>query len=134
MSMTGLFTVLTMVLAEGEPPGDNPLGWLGGFMPIIVIFLIFYLLIFRPESKKRKQRQRMVNAVVKGDTVVTSGGIKGLVKKVEDREVVVQIDKDKDVRVHFLKAALIEVLPGGKSGPQDASAEATKEIQERARR
>ena len=130
MSMTGLVTVLTMVLAAGE----NPLGFLGGFMPIIIIFLIFYLLIFRPEAKKRKERRRMVDAVVKGDTVVTSGGIRGVVKKVEDREVVVQIDKDKDVRVHFLKAALIEVLSSGKSGPQDASAEATKEIQERARR
>ena len=104
MSMTGLVTVLTMVLAEAD---NNPLGFLGGFMPIIIIFLIFYLLIFRPEAKKRKERRRMVDAVVKGDTVVTSGGIRGVVKKVEDREVVVQIDKDKDVRVHFLKAALI---------------------------
>ena len=128
MSMTGL---VTMYLAQGEQ-APAPGGWLVSFMPIIIIFLIFYMLIFRPEAKKRKERQKMVNAVVKGDTVVTTGGIKGVVKRVDDGEVVVQIDKDKDVRVRFLKAALLEILPREKSASQDVSEATQREIQESA--
>ena len=107
---------------------------MGLLMPMIIIFLIFYMLIFRPESKKRKARESMVSAVAKGDTVVTTGGIKGLVKRVDDGEVVVQIDKDKDVKVRFLKAAILEVLPRDTSGDQEASNETQREIQQRARR
>ncbi len=107
---------------------------MGLLMPMIIIFLIFYMLIFRPESKKRKARESMVSTVAKGDTVVTTGGIKGLVKRVDDGEVVVQIDKDKDVKVRFLKAAILEVLPRDTGGDQEASNETQREIQERSRR
>lgn len=137
MSTSGLFELFALFLAQGEPepPAAPPAGGLLNFlMPMILIFFIFYLLIFRPESKKRKERQRMVDAVAKGDTVVTTGGIKGIVKRVDDGEVVVQIDKDKDVKVRFLKAAVLEVLPSDKSRDQEASPDTEREIQERARR
>ena len=55
----------------------NPLSFL---FPLLIIVGIFYLLIFRPESKKRKARQSMVAAVKKGDTVVTTGGLRAGVK------------------------------------------------------
>ena len=114
----------------GEGQG-NPFGF---FLPMIIIFLIFYLLIFRPESKKRKAREAMVAAVKKGDTVVTTGGIKGYVKRVDDGEVVVLIDKDKDVKVRFLKAAILEVVPkDGGDGQGGASPDTERELQERAR-
>ena len=128
---------LTLFLAQGEgggAPGAGPgSGLLGLLMPMIIIFFIFYILIFRPESKKRKEREKMVRAVAKGDTVVTTGGIKGVVKRVDDGEVVVQIDKDKDVKVRFLKAAILEVIPSDQAGDQEASSDTQREIQERAR-
>jgi preprotein translocase subunit YajC len=137
MSTPGPFQ-LTLFLAQGEgggAPAPGPgSGLLGLLMPMIIIFFIFYILIFRPESKKRKERERMVSAVAKGDTVVTTGGIKGVVKRVDNGEVVVQIDKDKDVKVRFLKAAILEVIPGGdQAADQEASSDTQREIQERAR-
>lgn len=138
MSMSGIVQLLSPFLAEGEPGGAGQQapggGLLGLLMPMIIIFFIFYLLIFRPESKRRKERERMVSAVSKGDTVVTTGGIKGVVKRVDDGEVLVQIDKDKDVRVRFLKAAILEVMSREQGGDQGASEDTQREIQERARR
>lgn len=139
MSTPDLFQLLPLFLAEGEggapAAGQAPgSGLLGLLMPMIIIFFIFYILIFRPESKKRKQREKMVNAVAKGDTVVTTGGIKGVVKRVDDGEVVLQIDKDKDVKVRFLKAAILEVIPSERADDQEASSDTEREIQERARR
>ena len=90
------------------------------------------MLIFRPEKKKRKQRESMVAAVKKGDTVVTTGGLKARVKRVDGDEVVVVIDKDKDVKARFLKAAVLEVLPGDGDG-EGASPDTQRELNERAR-
>ncbi len=140
MSTPGLLQLLTSFLAQidgAAAPAAEPQsggGLLGLLMPMIIIFFIFYMLIFRPESKKRKARESMVSTVAKGDTVVTTGGIKGVVKRVDDGEVVVQIDKDKDVKVRFLKAAILEVLPRDTGGDQEASNETQREIQERSRR
>ena len=117
----------------GADPGAGDSGLGGILVPMVLIFGIFYLLIFRPESRRRKQREAMVRAAKKGDVVVTSAGIKGTVMKVDDGEVVLQIDKDKDVRVRFLKAAILEVLPDG-AGKQDASDSTQREIEERNRR
>lgn len=127
-------TTMLHLLAQGgegaaNQDAGNPLSFL---FPLLIIVGIFYLLIFRPESKKRKARQSMVAAVKKGDTVVTTGGLKAGVKRVDGDEIVVVIDKDKDVKARFLKAAVLEVLPV--EGPGDgASAETQRELNERAR-
>ena len=116
--------------AGGEGNAQAP-GGFGFFLPMILIIVIFYVLIIRPESKKKKAREQMVAAVKKGDTVVTTGGIKGYVKRVDDGEVVVQIDKDKDVKVRFLKAAILEVVPKS-DGNSSPSEDTEREIQQRA--
>ena len=82
----------------------------GLLVPMGAVFVIFWLLVFRPESRKRREREQMISAVKKGDTVVTQGGIIGKVWRVDGGEVVVQIDRDKDVKVRFTKAAIIDVV------------------------
>jgi preprotein translocase YajC subunit len=128
------------VLAQGEaaaplegPPGGN--GNPGGsglsfLWPMAAIFLIFWLLVIRPESKKRKERQKMVSLVKKGDVVMTTGGLIARVWKADDKEVVLQIDRDKDVRVRFTKNAILEVLrtEDGEKAPSEA---AVREVEER---
>jgi preprotein translocase subunit YajC len=63
-------------LQAGEAQGGDPLGFL---IPMGAIFLIFYFLLIRPQQRKQKDRDNMLKAVGKGDRVVTSGGIHGLV-------------------------------------------------------
>ncbi len=82
----------------------------GLLVPMGAVFVIFWLLVFRPESRKRREREQMISAVKKGDTVVTQGGIIGKVWRVDGGEVVVQIDRDKDVKVRFTKAAIIDLV------------------------
>ena len=80
------------------------------FMPLIAIFLIFYVLIIRPEGKKRKEREKKINTLQKGAQVVTTGGIMGTVRKVGDKVVVVEVDKKSNTRLTFVKTAIFEVL------------------------
>lgn len=88
------------------------------FLPIILIFGVFWLLVFRPQRKERQRRQEMVNNVRKNDKIVTIGGIHGVVRKVEDVEVVIAIDaeeKDK-TRIRIAKSAIHDVKDAGDSG------------------
>lgn len=61
------------------------------FLPLILIILIFYLLVFLPQIRKQKRHREMLNSLRKGDKVVTSGGIHGIVFKVKDEIVVLQV-------------------------------------------
>lgn len=84
-------------------------GALGSFIPLILIFGIMYFLLIRPQQKKVKDHQAMVNAVRRGDQVVTAGGIVGKVTKVkEDNEIEVEIATG--VKVRVMKSTLSQVL------------------------
>ncbi len=89
--------------AEGAGQG-NPLAAL---LPFIVIFAIFYLLVFRPESKKRKQLEQKVAALEKGDRITTAGGLMGIVAAVKENTVSAKIADN--VRVEILKSAVSNV-------------------------
>lgn len=95
---------------EGQKPGNPFDPFSGVLVPILLIFGIFWFLIFRPESRKRKERERRISSLKKGDTVVTTGGIVGKVWRVDPGEVVLTIDKDKDVRVRFTKASVHDLV------------------------
>ena len=76
--------------------------------PLILLFAIFYFLLIRPQQQRAKQHQAMVNAVRRGDSVVTAGGVVGRVAKVkDDGEILVEIADDVQVRV--VKSTLSDV-------------------------
>jgi len=79
--------------------------------PLILIFVIFYFLLIRPQQRRMKTHQAMIAAVKKNDTVVTGGGLIGKVVKVDEHEVEVELAPS--VRVKALKATLTEVRPHG---------------------
>jgi preprotein translocase subunit YajC len=71
------------------------------FLPLILIFVVFYFLLIRPQQKKLKQHRDMLAAIRRGDRIVTGGGIIGTVNKViDDNEVLVEIAEGVRVRVH----------------------------------
>ena len=77
------------------------------FVPYIAIFAIFYFLMIRPQQQRAKAHRAMIDAVKKGDTVVTGGGIIGKVVRVEDAEVEVEVAPT--VKLRVLKATLSDV-------------------------
>jgi preprotein translocase subunit YajC len=83
-------------------------------VPLLALFGIFYFLLIRPQQQRVKAHQEMVNAVKRGDTVVTAGGMIGKVAKVKDEaEIMVEIADNVQVRV--LKSTLTEVRSKGEA-------------------
>ena len=73
---------------------------IGSFLPLILIFGVFYLLLIRPQQKKAKLHREMLNNIKRGDKIVTSGGIIALVNKVNDnRELIVEIANDVEIKI-----------------------------------
>ncbi len=79
------------------------------FVPLILIFAIMYFLLIRPQQKKMKQHQAMVEAVRRGDQIVTAGGIHGKVTKVND-DGTVEAEIAKDVKVKVVKHTISSVV------------------------
>jgi preprotein translocase subunit YajC len=79
----------------------------GPFIPMIAIVAIMWFLIIRPQQQKAKQHRLMIDAVKKGDTVVTGGGTVGKVTKVDDAEIEVEIAAN--VRIRVVKGTLADV-------------------------
>lgn len=69
------------------------------FLPFILIFVIFYFLILRPQQKQSKQRQEMLKSIKRGDNVITSGGLYGRVLNIVDDVITLEIAKGVSVRV-----------------------------------
>ncbi len=86
--------------------------FVSSLVPLVLLFGIFYFLLIRPQQQRAKAHQQMVQAVKRGDTVVTAGGLVGKVAKVkDDGEVMVEIADNVQVRV--LKSTLTEVRSRG---------------------
>lgn len=89
----------------------------GQFIPLILIFGIMYFLLIRPQQQKLKTHQAMVEAVRRGDQVVTQGGLIGKVSKVKD-DGEIEVEIAKDVKVRVVKSTIAQVL--NKTEPADA--------------
>lgn len=84
---------------------------LAQFLPLILIFAIMYFLLIRPQQKKMKEHQAMVDAVRRGDQIVTAGGLIGKVAKVkEDGSGEVEVEISDGVKVRLVKATISQVI------------------------
>lgn len=81
---------------------------LAAFLPLILIFVVFYFLLIRPQQKRMKEHRAMLDALRRGDRVVTGGGIIGTVTKAENDEISVEIAEG--VRVRVMKGTITSVL------------------------
>lgn len=91
--------------AEGQSP-------LMAFMPLIMIFIIFYFLLIRPQQKKQKEHRQMLSKLKKGDRVVTSSGIHGEVIGIKDKEDVVVLRIAENVKVEFSRSTISAIVSG----------------------
>ncbi|SLN57805.1 preprotein translocase subunit YajC [Aquimixticola soesokkakensis] len=98
--------IVTPAYAQAAGAGTNPIMQ---FAPLIAIFAIMYFLMIRPQQKKAKEHKAMIEAVRRGDQVVTAGGLIGKVSKVkEDGELEVEIAEG--IKVRVLKGTLANVI------------------------
>jgi preprotein translocase subunit YajC len=94
----------------GSPLGGDSM--LVSLLPFVLIFVIMYFLILRPQQKRQKAHQEMVKNVRRGDTVVTSGGLMGKVTKVVDDDTI-EIEIADDVRVRQMRSMVADVRAKG---------------------
>ncbi len=104
---------VTQAFAATTPAPDA--GFLGGpigsLLPIVLIFVIMYFLILRPQQQKQRQHREMIANVRRGDTIVTSGGLIGKVAKVDENEI--QIEIAEETRVRIARGMISEVRAKG---------------------
>ena len=103
-----MFDFIDAAYAMGPPPGEggsaNPIASL---LPFVLMFAVLYFLILRPQMKKQKNQQKMIDELEKGDLVVTSGGIHGVIANLKDDTIVVKIAEN--VKIELSRAAVSRV-------------------------
>ena len=97
------------VPAEGAAKASGPAGSpLTNMLPMIVAFIaIMYFLMIRPQQKREKERREMLNALAKGDSVVTTGGMCGTVAALAENTVTLRVNDD--VKIDFVRSAIAQV-------------------------
>ena len=107
--------------AQAAGAADSGFG-LMQLLPLVLIFVVFYFLLIRPQQKKMKQHKELLGALRRGDRIVTTGGIIGTITKVaSDTELVLEIAEG--VRVRLVRGMVAEVLAKTEPAKDDAPAE-----------
>lgn len=112
---------ISPAFAQGASPFGGEGGMLMSLLPFILIFVIMYFLILRPQQKRAKTHQEMVKNVRRGDTVVTNGGLIGKVTKVIDDDQI-EIEIADDVRIRQLRQMLSDVRAKGEPVKDETAA------------
>ena len=103
---------LLITPAHAQSAPASPFGGdLMTFLPMIAIFVVFYFLLIRPQQKKAKEAKAMLEALQKGDEVVTAGGILGRISKIGDQYVTVEVTDKTELTVQ--RGAISQLLPKG---------------------
>ena len=104
-------TITGIVLAQAGDTASS----LMGMAPIVLMFVVLYFLMIRPQMKRQKEHKALLAALAKGDEVISAGGLLGKVSKVSDNYVTVEVAElaDKPVEIIMQKASVTAVLPKG---------------------
>jgi preprotein translocase subunit YajC len=108
---------IEIFFAMGLPAGGGKGDFLGSataFLPIILIFVIFYFLLIRPQQKRQKEHQRMINELKRGDNVITAGGIHGSVVGVAENTATIEIAPN--VKIKVTRSSIAAVNNMGDTG------------------
>jgi len=89
------------------PQGQTPNPLFSYFVPIILIYVIFYFLIIQPQRKKEKEHQKMLSNLNKNDEIITAGGIHATIVNVKDKTIVARVDDN--VKIELEKSSVAQV-------------------------
>jgi preprotein translocase subunit YajC len=96
-------------MAGGQSSGQGGNAFLS-FLPLLLIIVVMYLLILRPQARKQKERQRMLDAVKKGDEVVTVGGVHGKVVGTKNDDKILIVKVDDSVKLDVDRSAISSII------------------------
>ena len=117
IAVTNLLAMPASAQGAGAPAAGPSL--MSTVFMMVMLFVFFYFLILRPQNQQRKQHQAMIDAVRRGDTVVTSGGLVGKVTKVGEQELTVELADN--VRVRIMRRMIVDVRGKGQLVPANDS-------------
>ena len=100
--------IISNAFAQAAPSGDP--GFIG-LLPIVLMFVLLYFLMIRPQMKRAKETKQMIDALAKGDEVITAGGLVGKITKISDAYLSLEIAPDTEINVQ--RAAVQMLLPKG---------------------
>jgi len=95
--------------AYAQQGGADPFGGFAGLIPIVLMIVIFYFLLFRPQQQRLKAHQEMVANIRRNDVVVTSGGLIGKVVKVKDDSNEIEVEIAENTKVRVVRSTIAEV-------------------------
>lgn len=102
---------LDFFIASAYAQDAGPQGGLMSFLPLIIIFVIFYFLLIRPQMKRAKEHRKLVAELATGDEVVTNGGLLGRITRVGESFVTLELAENVQIKVQ--RHAIASVLPKG---------------------
>ncbi len=105
---TVVYAQETAPAGEGGAPPSGLFG--GGFFPVLILmFAVMYFLMIRPNQKRERERQQMLNSIAKGDKVITTGGICGTVVGVNEKTVVLKVSDEPVTKIEFMRSSVAQV-------------------------
>ena len=107
--------LISNAYAQAAGAASDPMGGLMGMLPILLMFVVLWFVMIRPQMKKAKEQQKMVSELAKGDQVVTQGGIAGRIAKVGENYLSLEVAEGKEgaVVITVQKNAVGALLPKG---------------------
>lgn len=110
-----MFTEIAFAMG-GAPGGGGEQQGIGGmvtsFLPLILIFVIFYFLLIRPQSKKAKEHKQLLDNLKKGDKVMTTGGVYGVIEDIDANAVVLKVGIKDDVKIKVNRSYIAGLRDG----------------------
>jgi preprotein translocase subunit YajC len=106
--------LITSAFAQTAPAagaGGDVMSSLTGMLPLILMFVVLYFVMIRPQMKRQKEHKAMIDALAKGDEIATAGGLLGKVTNIDEGTLTLEISAG--VEVHLQRHAVVQVLPKG---------------------
>lgn len=114
-SIEGKPVFISEAFAQAAPAAtaaaESPFGGITGMLPILLMFVVLYFVMIRPQMKRQKEHKSMIDALAKGDEVVTTGGMLGKVTKMGESFLTIEIATGVEIQVQ--RSAVVQVLPKG---------------------
>jgi preprotein translocase subunit YajC len=103
--------LISEAYAQAAAPAAGATGGLMSMLPLVLMFVVLYFVMIRPQMKRQKETRAMLEALTKGDEVVTQGGVIGRISKLGDTFVHLEVANGVELQVQ--RAAIVQVLPKG---------------------
>jgi preprotein translocase subunit YajC len=110
----GFFLTEAWAQGTGAAPGAGPGGMFVSFLPFVLIFVVFYFLLILPQQRKQKKHRAMLEALKKGDRVLTTGGVMGTVAAINKNVITVQVADN--VKIKIRREYIAELQPESEEG------------------